>query len=117
LMLVDACKAGKDVYLEKPIGNSITECRTMVAAQERYKSVVQVGQWQRSQQHFKDAIDFVHSGKLGKIRLVKSWAYFSWVNPIPKLPDSNPPAGVDYNMWLGPATKRAFNPNRFHFNF
>lgn len=117
LMMVEACQAGKDIYVEKPIGNSIAECRAMVAAQQRYNRVVQVGQWQRSQKHFRDAIDFVHSGKLGKIRLVKVWGYFAWVNPISKLPDSNPPAGVDYKMWLGPARNRPFNPNRFHFNF
>ncbi|GGN04185.1 NADH-dependent dehydrogenase [Dyadobacter beijingensis] len=117
LMMVEACQAGKDIYVEKPIGNSIAECRAMVAAQQRYNRVVQVGQWQRSQKHFRDAIEFVHSGQLGKIRLVKVWGYFAWVNPISKLPDGTPPAGVDYNMWLGPAQKRPFNPNRFHFNF
>ncbi len=117
LMMVEACQAGKDIYVEKPIGNSIQECRSMVAAQNRYGRVVQVGQWQRSQKHFREAIDFVQSGKLGKIRLVKVWAYFSWVTPIPSLPDENPPAGVDYDKWLGPAPKRPFNPNRFHFNF
>ena len=72
LMLVDACKAGKAVYIEKPIGNSIVECNTMLEAKDKYKSIVQVGQWQRSQKHFKDAIEFVHSGQLGKIRLVKA---------------------------------------------
>ncbi|MCE6991848.1 Gfo/Idh/MocA family protein [Dyadobacter sp. CY323] len=117
LMMVEACQAGKDVYVEKPIGNSIAECRSMVAAQKQSGRVVQVGQWQRSQKHFRDAIAFVHSGKLGKMRLVKVWSYFAWVNPIVKLPDANPPAGVDYDMWLGPAQKRPFNPNRFHFNF
>jgi predicted dehydrogenase len=117
LMMVEACQAGKDVYVEKPIGNSIAECRAMVAAQKKSGRVVQVGQWQRSQKHFRDAMDFVHSGKLGSVRLVKVWSYFSWVTPISKLPDGTPPAGVDYNMWLGPAPKRPFNPNRFHFNF
>jgi len=117
LIMVEACQAGKDVYVEKPIGNSITECRSMVAAQQRYNRVVQVGQWQRSQQHFKDAIEFVHSGRLGKIQLVKAWAYFSFVTPIAKLPDGVTPEGVDYKMWLGPAPNRPFNPNRFHFNF
>lgn len=117
LQMTDACAAGKDVYVEKPIGNSIIECRSMVAAQERHQRVVQVGQWQRSQQHFKDAIDFVYSGKLGQIRLVKAWAYMGWMKSIPKQPDGTPPAGVDYAAWLGPAEKRPFNPNRFHFNF
>lgn len=114
LMMVEACQAGKDVYVEKPIGNSIAECRSMVAAQERYNRVVQVGQWQRSQKHFRDAIEFVHSGKLGKIGLVKVWGYFNYGAPLVDLPDSAAPAGVDYNMWLGPAPKRAFNANRFH---
>ncbi|KAA0988674.1 Gfo/Idh/MocA family protein [Dyadobacter aurulentus] len=117
LMMAEACEAGKDVYVEKPIGNSIAECRAMVAAQQRYNRVVQVGQWQRSQQHFREAIDFVHSGELGKIRLVKVWGYFNWGEPLTKKPDGNPPVGVDYNAWLGPAPKRPFNPNRFHGNF
>lgn len=117
LQMTEACAAGKDVYVEKPIGNSIAECNAMVAAQERHQRVVQVGQWQRSQQHFKDAIDFVYSGKLGQVRLVKAWAYMGWMKSIPKKPDGTPPAGVDYAMWLGPALKRPFNPNRFHFNF
>ncbi|VTQ02480.1 Gfo/Idh/MocA family protein [Sphingobacterium daejeonense] len=117
LMLVDACKAGKAVYVEKPIGNSIVECNTMLEAKEKYNSIVQVGQWQRSQKHFKDAIDFVHSGQLGKIRLVKAWAYLGWKKRVPKEPDGPVPAGVDYKAWLGPAKTRTFNPNRFHYNF
>ncbi|MDR6734362.1 Gfo/Idh/MocA family oxidoreductase [Sphingobacterium sp. 2149] len=117
LQMVDAIAAGKDVYVEKPIGNSIHECEIMVAAAKKHKRVVQVGQWQRSQQHFKDAMDFVHSGKLGKIRLVKAWAYQGWMKSVPVQPDACVPAGVHYDKWLGPAPKRAFNPNRFHFNF
>jgi len=115
--MVDAVAAGKDVYVEKPIGNSIRECEIMVAAANKHKRVVQVGQWQRSQQHFRDAMNFVHSGKLGKIRLVKAWAYQGWMKSIPVEPDAPVPAGVHYDKWLGPAPKRAFNPNRFHFNF
>ncbi len=117
LMMVHALESGKDVYVEKPVGNSIIECRTMVQAQEKYNGVVQCGQWQRSQQHFKDAIDFVHSGKLGKIRTVKVWCYLDWKQPIPIKPDSAVPAGVDYQSWLGPAQTRPFNSNRFHFTF
>ncbi|MCW8314014.1 Gfo/Idh/MocA family oxidoreductase [Sphingobacterium sp. InxBP1] len=117
LQMVDAVAAGKDVYVEKPIGNSIRECDIMVAAANKYKRVVQVGQWQRSQQHFRDAMAFVHSGKLGKIRLVKAWAYQGWMKSIPVQADASVPAGVHYDKWLGPAPKRAFNPNRFHFNF
>ncbi|WP_312330520.1 Gfo/Idh/MocA family oxidoreductase [Sphingobacterium sp.] len=117
LQMVDAVAAGKDVYVEKPIGNSIRECEIMVAAAKKHKRVVQVGQWQRSQQHFRDAMDFVHSGKLGKIRLVKAWAYQGWMKSVPVQADAFVPEGVHYDKWLGPAPKRAFNPNRFHFNF
>lgn len=117
LIMIEACQAGKDVYVEKPVGNSIAECRAMVAAQKKYNRVVQAGQWQRSQQHFRDAVDFVYSGQLGNIRTVKVWCYQGWMKPSPIQPDSAPPAGVDYDMWLGPAKKRPFNGSRFHFNF
>lgn len=117
LQMVEACAAGKDVYVEKPVGNSIQECRTMVAAQQKYNRAVQVGQWQRSMPHFVDALNFIKSGKLGKIRTVKAWAYQGWMTNIEVKPDGPAPAGVNYNLWLGPATKRPFNPNRFHFNF
>lgn len=117
LQYVDAIQAGKHVYIEKPIGNSIKECEVMVAAAAKANCIVQVGQWQRSQQHFKDAIDFVHSGKLGKVRLAKAWSYVGWKKPILKKPDSPVPAGVNYDKWLGPAQKRNFNVNRFHFEF
>lgn len=116
-MMIDAVKAGKHVYVEKPIANSIAECNLMVAAQEKTGKIVQTGQWQRSGPHYKKAIEIVRSGVLGKIRLVKVWAYQGWMNPVPVVPDSAPPAGVDYNAWLGPAPKRNFNANRFHFNF
>lgn len=117
LIMMHACEAGKDVYCEKPIGNSIGECRAMVKAQQRYNKVVQAGQWQRSQQHFKDAVDFVKSGQLGNIRTVKVWCYLSWAKPAAVIPDTLPPPGVDYATWLGPAPTVPFNANRFHFNF
>ena len=117
LIMTDACAAGKDVYVEKPVGNSIGECNSMIAAQQKYNRVVQAGQWQRSQQHFKDAVDFVQSGQLGNIRTVKVWCYQGWMKPGPVVPDSAPPAGVDFAQWLGPAPKRSFNASRFHFNF
>ena len=66
LIMMQACEAGKDVYCEKPVGNSIGECRAMVKAQQRYNKVVQAGQWQRSQQHFRDAVDFVQGGPVGQ---------------------------------------------------
>lgn len=117
LQAIDAMRAGKDVYVEKPLANSIEECDLLIQAQQKYQRVVQVGQWQRSQKHFKDAIEFVHSGKLGKIRTVKSWAYLGWKKRVPEMPDSEVPNGVDYMAWQGPAKRYPFNPNRFHYNF
>jgi len=117
LIMTEACAAGKDVYVEKPVGNSIVECRGMVAAKNKYNRVVQCGQWQRSEQHFKDAVDFIYTGQLGNIRTVKVWCYQGWMRPMAVQPDSAPPNGVDYAMWLGPAPTRPFNASRFHFNF
>jgi predicted dehydrogenase len=117
MQMVAACEAGKDVYCEKPIGRTIEECNLMVKAAEKYKRVVQVGQWQRSDPHWQDAVNFIKSGKLGKIRLVRVFSYQGWCPSIPVLADEPVPAGVDYDMWLGPATKRPFNRNRFHFTF
>ncbi|MBO0321992.1 Gfo/Idh/MocA family oxidoreductase [Muricauda sp. CAU 1633] len=117
LLLVDAIDAGKDVYCEKPIANSIAECDIMLNKVDASDRMVQIGQWQRSQPHFVDAINYVHSGKLGQIRLAKTWAYQGWMQSIPTVPDSPVPAGVDYKMWLGPAQDRPFNKNRFHFDF
>ena len=117
LMMIHASEAGKHVYCEKPIGNSVGECRAMVAAQEYYGNVVQVGQWQRSQQHFQDAVKFVKSGILGPIRTVKVWCYQGWMRPDPIVANSTPPKGVDYKSWLGPAPNKPFNSSRFHFHF
>lgn len=117
MIMMHACEAGKDVYVEKPVGNSIGECKAMVAAQQKYNKVVQGGQWQRSQQHFKDAVDFVQSGQLGNIRTVKVWCYQGWMKPGKVVPDTAPPDGVNYAAWLGPAKTVPFNSSRFHFNF
>lgn len=117
LNLIDSLSAGKHAYVEKPLANSIEECNLMVKAADRYGKIIQVGQWQRSGSQYAQAIDFVKSGKLGNIRLVKTWAYQGWMKPVPVKANATPPPGVDYAMWLGPAPSRAFNENRFHFNF
>lgn len=117
LQLIDSLKAGKDVYCEKPIANSVEEADIMLNYVGASDRIVQVGQWQRSQPHFVDAIDFVHSGKLGEIRLAKAWAYQGWMKPVPVLENTSVPEGVDYKLWLGPAPQMPFNMNRFHFNF
>ncbi len=117
LILCDALSAGKHAYCEKPLANSIEECNVMLQAVKRYGKIVQIGQWQRSGSHYQQAHNYLKSGKLGNIRLVKCWAYQGWMEPVPVKPDGPAPPGVDYDMWLGPAPKRAFNPNRFHFEF
>lgn len=117
LQAVHALEAGKHVYVEKPLANSIGECDIMLAAAKQHGKLVQMGQWQRSGPHWRDAVDFVHSGKLGNVRTVKAWAYQGWMKPVPIYPDEAVPQGVNYDMWLGPMANRAFNKNRFHFNF
>ncbi|MFP4500204.1 MAG: Gfo/Idh/MocA family protein [Candidatus Hydrogenedentota bacterium] len=117
LPMVLACQAGKDVYVEKPLGQCIDEGRAMLEAVKQNKRIAQMGTQWRSGEHYGDAVKFIHSGKLGKIRMVRTWAYLDWVGGIGNPPDQEPPQGVDYDFWLGPAPKRPFNPNRFHFNF
>jgi len=117
LQLTDALQANKDVYCEKPIANSVQEADIMLDFVQSSDRMVQIGQWQRSQPHFVDAIKYVHSGALGEIRLAKAWAYQGWMTPVPVVPDTAVPKGVDYKMWLGPAPERPFNQNRFHFDF
>ena len=117
LQLIDAMSAGKDAYCEKPLGNSIAECRAMVAAKQRHDRVVQVGQWQRSNRHWADALAHVESGAVGRVRKAKAWAYMGWMKRVAPQPDQPAPAGVDYDRWLGPAPARPFNPNRFHFSW
>jgi len=117
LPTIMACQAGKDVYCEKPLATSIEEGRRMVSAARKYNRVVQIGTQQRSSEHFGDAVAYVQSGKLGKIRQVRAWAYIDWKGGLGNPPDETPPATVNYDMWLGPARKRPFNPARFHFTF
>lgn len=117
LPFVYAAQEGKHIYCEKPLGRTIEECNIMEAAVDRYQTVAQIGQWQRSDKHWLDAIKYVHSEKLGRIRTVRTWAYLNWVQSLPVVPDSAPPEHLDYDFWLGPAPERNFNKNRYHFNF
>jgi|SRR5579871_807830 len=113
---IPACQAGKDVYIEKPLSQTIREGQLMRDAARKYSRVMQVGTQRRSMEHFRTAVEYVASGKLGKICLIKTWmcqVRESIGNPA----DGPVPAGVDYDMWLGPAPKRPFNINRFHYNW
>ncbi|GAA0879117.1 Gfo/Idh/MocA family oxidoreductase [Algoriphagus jejuensis] len=114
LIAVAACQAGKDVYVEKPMANSIGECDLMAQAASKYDRIMQVGQQQRSGQTFIESRDLVKSGYLGKIRKVNIWSNFNYGLGNLIAPPTSVPTGVDYDFWLGPAPKRDFNPNRFH---
>ncbi|MBW6537186.1 MAG: Gfo/Idh/MocA family oxidoreductase [Mariniphaga sp.] len=114
LMMVDACSAGKDVYVEKPMANTIGECNIMVMAAKRYNRIVQVGQQQRNGKVFIDSMNLIKSGEIGTLRKVNIWANFNYGLGTTLVEDSPVPEGVDYNMWLGPAPERPFNQARFH---
>ncbi len=114
LQMTDACAAGKDVYVEKPVANSIAECDAMVAAARRYGRVVQAGQQQRSGAIWHKMKKYIDSGKLGRISRVNVWANFNYAAILNPVPDTPVPEGVDFEMWLGPAPERTFNPKRFH---
>jgi len=114
---IAAIQAGKDVYVEKPLATSIAEGRAMRDAAREFGRVCQMGTHWRSGQHWDEAAEMVRAGKIGKVRQVRCWAYLDWIRDIGNPPDGPVPSGVDYDMWLGPAPERPFNPNRFHFNF
>jgi predicted dehydrogenase len=114
LPTVMACQAGKDVYVEKPICVAVEEGKKMVEAARKNKCVVQVGLWQRSNLHFQKAVELVQSGLLGKVSFVRTWNYANiYPEGIGNPPDSDPPPGLDWDMWLGPAPKVPYNWNRF----
>lgn len=117
LPTIAAFEAGKDVYVEKPLAVRVDEGRAVRDSARRYNRIAQMGTHWRSGDSYREAVEYVQSGKLGRVRQVRCWAYLDWVRDIGNPPDGPVPAGVDYDMWLGPAPQRPFNPNRFHFNF
>lgn len=114
---IHACQAGKDVFVEKPIGHTIVEGRTLAEAAKKHDRVTQNGTQQRSTPHWINAVNRIKAGELGKVNLIHVWN--AWTTKemfgcIGRPADGEPPAGVDYDFWLGPAPKRKFNPLRFH---
>jgi predicted dehydrogenase len=108
--------AGKDVYVEKPLSHTISEGRLLVNLARKYKKMIQHGTQSRSYETFNDAVEYLQSGKLGKIRMAKA-INSQLRGPIGRVPDSETPPGVNYDMWLGPAPKRPFNLNRYHYKW
>jgi predicted dehydrogenase len=111
LMTIHACQAGKDVYVEKPLTTTIYEGRKAVEAARRYGRVVQNGIQQRSMEVFKRSIDLIRSGKLGQVTTARSWIGPNGGMSV-EVP-GDPPEGLDWDMWLGPAPWVPFSPQRF----
>jgi predicted dehydrogenase len=115
LMAVMACQAGKDMYVEKPVCHNISEGRKIVQAARKYNRIVMGGEL-RSSKAAKEAIKFIHEGKLGKVYMAKGVEY-GFRPTIGHIADSPAPEGVHYDLWLGPAPARPFNENRFHYTW
>jgi predicted dehydrogenase len=118
-MTIMACAAGKDVYVEKPMTLFVKEGRWMVEAARRYKRVVQVGTQQRSGLHYQKARGLLREGYIGKILSIRMASYRNIMPGFGSPPDGSPPNDFDYEMWLGPAPKRPYNPQRgiYHFRW
>jgi len=109
-----ACQAGKDVYVEKPLAHSVREGRAMVNAARRYNRIVEAGTQHRSSPHFREVEQIVQSGALGKVNWVRVWNYANmFPNGIGREADAAPPAGLDWDFYLGPAPLVPFNRKRF----
>jgi len=116
LPTIHACQAGKDVYCEKPLSLTIAEGRKMVSVARDNKRIVQTGSQQRSDDKFRLACELVRSGRLGEIQEVHVGIPASNFAG-PPVPDSAPPAELNYDLWLGPAPERPYNVKRVHYNF
>jgi predicted dehydrogenase len=118
LMFIDACNAGKDVYVEKPLSLTVVEGRKMVETAERTKRVVQVGTQRRSAAVVKEAVDFVRSGGIGQVTVARCYDIQNeWPNGIGNFPDEAPPTAWEWDQWLGPAPKVPYNRNRAFYKF
>jgi predicted dehydrogenase len=116
LATVWACQAGKDVYVEKPVSHNFIEGKRMVEAARKYGRIVQTGTQSRSSAGVAEAVEFLRSGGIGDIYMAKGLCYKPR-GSIGHKADASVPDGVDYNIWLGPAPERPFNPNRFHYEW
>ena len=118
LQMIQACEAGKDVYVEKPLSLTVNEGRAMVNAARKHKRIAQVGIHRRSANFVKEAADIVRSGYLGKVMMVRAFHIQNeWPKGIGAPPDEAPPKDFDWEAWLGPAPKRAYNKNRAFYRF
>jgi predicted dehydrogenase len=117
LLTIMACAAGKDVYVEKPLTVFVKEGRWMTEAARRYQRIVQVGTQQRSGPHYQKARELVQAGYFGKVLSARMGSYRNVMPGFGNPPDGPPPRDLDYDMWLGPAPKRPYNPHRALYHF
>jgi predicted dehydrogenase len=119
LMTMMACAAGKDVYVEKPLTLFVREGRWMIDIAKRYQRVIQVGVQNRAGPNFQRARKFIQQGKLGRIVAVQDTYCRNLMPGFGNPPDQAPPKELDWDLWLGPAPARAYNPNRgiYHFRW
>jgi predicted dehydrogenase len=117
LLTMLACAAGKDVYAEKPLTLFVQEGRWMTDVARKHKRVVQVGTQQRSGPHYQRARELLRGGHIGKVTSVRMTAFRNVMPGFGRPADGDPPADLDYDLWLGPAPKRRYNPNRSLYHF
>ncbi|HKX61862.1 MAG TPA: Gfo/Idh/MocA family oxidoreductase [Verrucomicrobiae bacterium] len=117
LQTMMACAAGKDVYVEKPLHLFAREGEWMQKVAARSKRVVQVGTQQRSAAHYHKAKDLLRNGAIGELVSVQCNFFRNVMPGIGHPPDAEPPANLDWNMLLGPAPQRRYNPNRALYHF
>jgi predicted dehydrogenase len=117
LIAIWGMQAGKDVYVEKPVSHNVSEGRRIVEASERYKRLCQAGTQSRSSSGMREAMDFLHSGKLGKIYLARGLCYK--LRPsIGKVDGPQPiPKSVNYDLWTGPAPMNPLYRKNLHYDW
>jgi predicted dehydrogenase len=114
LPFIQAVQAGKHVYVEKPLSHTVAEGRAMVEAAKRADVITMMGTQQRGYPHYQKAVQILHSGRLGKIALVECWNYHNTGRRVGRAADSDPPPGLHWDRWLGPAPYVPFNPARLN---
>ena len=118
LMCTMACDAGKDVYCEKPLSQTIVEGRKMVESARKNKRIVQVGLHRRSSPMYQELHEIVKGGAIGKVTAAHCFRINDmWPGGIGKFQDTDPPADLDWDMWLGPRAQRAYRPNIAPYRF
>ncbi len=116
LQAIMACQAGKDVYVEKPMSHHVFESRQLVRAAEKYNRIVQHGTNSRSGKAVIAGIQKLREGLIGEVYLARGLCY-KWRDSIGKAKPEPVPAGVNYDLWTGPAPMKPFTRNRFHYNW